>query len=167
MNFDLPNIGLGSENFIKLADKEKVIGLLAGETYVFSDHWTGLRYELCGGEVCNYCKTGNKPKTRFRVNMLVKNGDTFTAKIFTGGATVANQLNELNTEYPLENTFISIVRNGTGMNTSYGVMPVKDGAVSAKQRAVLDKIPLLELKHETASSDEKRPFGEKANGDIF
>ena len=166
MKFDMPVASNSSDNFVKLADKEKISGVLSGDFYTYRDHWTGARSEVCSGAGCAHCKAGLKAKARFRINILVKNGEAFTAKILNGGSTMYEQLRALNEDYPLESTVITIQRNGVGMDTSYNFLPAKDGAVTPKMKEALDKVSLLDLNHATGG-DEKRPFGEKSENDIF
>lgn len=157
-----------SKSFVKLKDKESVRGVFRGDVHKFRQHWVGMKSEVCTGTAdCPGCKAqpNKKPAFRFRLNMVVKEGEGYVAKIFEGGWTTFEQLIEINKEIPLENHLVKISRSGTGMDTTYTVIALPNGTVTPEQEAKLKQVTLLDLrpgvenKPEAASPDQA-PFTE-------
>ena len=141
MKFDqeTPQKGEGSGLFIRLKDKESVIGLFQGEPRVFYARWNGKTYEECP-------RSEAGAGFRFKVNLLVNEGPgKWVAKIFEQGATVYETLKGVNAEYPLEETVIKITRSGsTKDDTSYSILPTKSQPTD-EQMAAMKKIELNPL----------------------
>lgn len=67
---------------------------------------------------------GDNVKWRFRVNVVpAEAGKEPQAKIFEHGAMVYEQLFDLSKEYDLSQTVIAITRTGSGLRTTYKIMP--------------------------------------------
>lgn len=140
----------GGNDFVKLADGESIIGVFRGDVYDFKQHWDNgaKRGVLCTGrEGCALCLKGEKPSFRFRLNLLLKEADAYVPKIFEQGWTVYENLRALHSDYDLEKTIIKITRSGTEKNTSYTILPVKNGGLTEKQDVDLSKVQLLKLEH--------------------
>lgn len=143
--------GVGAEdgkNYIKLKDGESVKGVFRGAPVTLKKHWINKKPFDCDGDSCQYCAAGDKAGFRFKLNLLMRDQETgqFVARIFEQGWTVYLQLKDLNEEYPLEKTIVNITRRGSGMNdTTYTILPAKEGAVNATLDATLSKIQLFEL----------------------
>lgn len=144
--------GAGSEdskNFIRLKDGESVRGVFRGDIHEFHTHWSGTRTQVCTGPGCVLCKENPsvKPAFRFRLNLVVKDGEGYAAKIFENGWKVYQQLREINDEVPLESILVKIGRTGSGKNdTSYTVIAVPNGTVNADLEAKLKQVQLLDLR---------------------
>ncbi len=106
----------GPSNFIKLKDGETVAGVLRGEPHECYVLWE------------NKVKTEvpiNTPgaKFNFKINLIVKEGSSYVAKVLEGGAQIYKQLASLSKEWELDETVVIIGRDGTGLDTEYTVMP--------------------------------------------
>jgi len=145
---------VSAKNFVKLKDGESIQGVFRGSVYEFRQHWKDNRGTLCTGSGCALC-VEKKPGFRFRLNFITPEGGQQVAKIFEQGWTVYEAMRALHTEYDLETTIVKITRYGTGTDTSYSILPVKNGTLSEEQQAKLAEIPLLKLEH-TATEDDVR-----------
>lgn len=137
-----------SNHFVRLKDKEWVKGIFRGELSEFKKHWANGKTEFCTGAAnCPYCVEGNKPSFRFRLNLItVDPSGGYVAKIFEQGWVVYCQLRDLNKDYPLEKTIVKITRSGTNMNdTSYSILPVPNGAVTAEIESKIKSVPLQDV----------------------
>lgn len=84
---------------------------------------------------------GDNVKWRFRVNAVVSEpGKKPEAKIFEHGPMVYEQLFDLSKEYDLSSTVITIARTGTGLRTSYKIMP----AANQPEQQVLQALKKLQ-----------------------
>ncbi len=111
--------GEGVKNLIKLKDGESVIGVLKGDPYEFYQSWPK------GGEKKSSTEWFEGSSFRFQINMIVKEGTTYTAKVLEQGSRLYNALKDLNNDYPLEETAIKITRTGEGTeDTRYAVIPL-------------------------------------------
>lgn len=146
-----------TRNFVKLKDGESIVGVFRGELYEFKKHWADNRSTLCEGvESCVLCKAGQKPTFRFRANFLVKEGkDEYVAKVLEQGWTFYGLLRTLNEgDYDLEKYVMKITRNGTGLTTSYSVIPAPNGLVSSETEKKLKDVVLNDLGHITEGENE-------------
>jgi hypothetical protein len=143
--------------FIRIKDGEKVVGVFRGDIFTFKDHWVGNRSSLCTEKPdCPLCNEGNKPKFRFHVNFLTAHDGKWSAKIFAGGWKLYQTLKNLHeSDYNLEKTIVSITRQGSDTNTVYSVLPIKDYQVTDEREAILAEIPLVPLDKKLALSDAK------------
>lgn len=169
-----PDIGGGSNGkqaglFIRMKDGDRIQGIFKGDPHIYRLHWIEKRsYECVGKDSCEYCKSGDKPKFRFKINFLTKEDGTWLAKIFEGNYGTFKDLKEMHeNSYALPETFVSVARSGDKQNTRYVVMPVKaNGGLKPDQLAKLDKIPLNELsgkadaepEHDDQDANESVPF---------
>lgn len=134
---DLPEGG-GSKNFLKLKDKESVVGIFRGALHDFFILWDN-------GKSTPVDEGTPNAKFRFRVNFVVKDGASYVPKIFEQGLIVYKTLSELHNEYDLAKTVVKITRNGTGTDTTYSVLPLLKQTLSTDAEAYLDKLELLPL----------------------
>lgn len=133
---DLPETG-GSNNFVKLKDKESITGIFRGEIHEFFVKWVdGKSIEVPEGSPGS--------KFRFRINFVVKEGASYVPKIFEQGQIVYEQLAQFHEEYPLETTVFKITRNGEKLDTTYTLMPLRQ-AVTPETDAVLRQVKLNPL----------------------
>lgn len=110
----------GSQDYIRLKDKESVVGVFVGDPYEFFSIFENKKpREVPEGT--------SGAKFRFRLNFVVKDGTNFIPKIFENSATVYRQLDELNAEYDgLDTIYVKITRNGEGLDTTYSILPSKN-----------------------------------------
>lgn len=156
MNFtEEPQVGSGS-TFIKLKDKESVMGIFKGDIHVFYVKWENGRSKECD-------KDDEGAKFRFRVNFVVKDGDGYTAKIMEQGAMVYNDLKSLHDEYDLEETVVKMTRNGSGTDTKYNILPVKKQP-DAKTFKIINSIALNEL--DPKKKDDETPNFDSEDSDL-
>lgn len=133
---DLPQGG-GSNNFVKLKDKESITGIFRGETHEFFVKWTdGKSTEVPEGTPGS--------KFRFRINFVVKEGASYVPKIFEQGQIVYEFLAGLHKEYPLETTVCKITRKGEKLDTTYEIMPLRQ-PVTPEAEKVLNTVKLNPL----------------------
>lgn len=135
---DLPETGSSSNSFLKLKDKESVVGIFRGEPRDFYAAWDGKKYV----EVAEDDPNGS---FRFKINFVIKEGANYVPKIFENGVAVYRQLAELNAEYDLSETTVKITRNGTGTDTAYSILPLLKTPPSKEALAYLAKMELLPL----------------------
>lgn len=143
-------------NFLKLKPGETAQGVFRGELYDFRTHWADNRSTICPGSECEICKLGQKSKFRFRVNFIVKEDqDTYVAKVIEQGWTFYEVLRALNEgDYELEKYVMKVTRQGSGLNTSYTVIPLPNGLVSSDLEQKITSIPLNNLGHVTEAETE-------------
>src|SRR5437762_12970318 len=92
----------GGNTFIKLGDGGFVEGILKGEPVEFEQAF----------------KEGDKPKFRFRLNMIIQENGALTAKILEGGVSIYNQLAEqVEAGWVLEECYTRNSRTGVGLDT--------------------------------------------------
>lgn len=134
--------GRGNQNVIRLKDGESVQGLLMGETY----EWERV------------FRAGEKPKFKFRVNIITKVNGQMDSRIIEGGPKLYGQLRELTESgWNLEEAFVQIKRTGSGQqDTVYtaSVLPVKPTPESI---AAAKKIPLKDLTEGAGSGAPREP----------
>lgn len=149
---DLPtNDGSGSLPFLKMKDGDKVYGVLKGELHEFHQIWnTDKKIVPAGTKGASF---------RFQVNVIVKEGANYVAKVWEQGATVYRALKDLHESYPLESTVVEIKRSGsTKDDTYYSVLPLPPSKQPGQQAwAVINKIPLNALSVEAAKEPDFDP----------
>lgn len=131
--------GEGGGLFLRLGDGENVTGIFRGEVYEFWQSWPQ------GGVKQVYEVPTPGASSRFKANIIVKEGDKFIAKVFEFGTSFYNQLAELNEEYDLETTKVKISRRGAGKETNWIVMPLLKEPLQPKIIAMIEAVPLNEL----------------------
>jgi len=126
----------GPSNYIKLKDKETVSGVLRGEPHECYVLWENkVKTEVPAGT--------SGAKFNFKINLIVKEGSSYVAKILEGGAQIYKQLAALSKEWELEETVVIIGRDGTGLETEYTVMPAPPKQQPTKE--ALEFIRTMEL----------------------
>jgi hypothetical protein len=144
---DFPARGaLDGKDFIKLKDGESLVMVLQGTPFDFKQHWENQKPILCTqDDKCKYCDRNLKAKFGFRVNAIITENGTATAKILSGGWKLYESLMDLNQEFPLEKNAIKVSRKGSGMNdTRYSVVP-SPVALTEEQLAKIKAVKLLDL----------------------
>lgn len=141
-----------SEDFVRIKDKESIIGVLRGEPIDFYSHWNDKFSEPCPGRAtCELCKAGSKGKFQFRLNIVIEENGVCVAKILELGRSVYDMLSALSADYDLERTKIKISRKGsTRDDTEYAVIPVPRGEVDDILNAKLEAVQLHDLSVESA-----------------
>ena len=145
----------GANNFLKLKDKESVVGVFAGDPREFFVKWENNKSR----EVPEGTPDAS---FRFRINFVVREGSQFVPKIWEQGVTVYRQLAELHSEYDLTKTYMKVTRQGTGTDTTYSLLPSKKEPTEA-ERAHIKTLKLHELSgKKEASTEAPAPFDEDA-----
>lgn len=123
--------GIDGKHFVKLKDRESIVGVFRGDPHDFRQHWVNNRSSICSGSECKLCADKNKNTFRFRVNFITKENEVYVAKVFEQGWTVYEQLKALHEgDYPLDKTIVRITRSGTGQQTTYTIIPVPKGDIT-------------------------------------
>lgn len=150
---------MGGKNFVKLKDKESITGVLYGDIHDFRQHWNNNKSTPCTGEMCLDCSAGNRSTFRFRLNLITKEGTTYSAKIFEQGAKVYQALKSLHESgYNLEKTIVKITRNGSDrQNTSYSILPIPNHQVTPDTESQLKNVVLNDLIN-LATENEVPPY---------
>jgi len=137
----------GPNHFIRLKDGEDVRGILRGEIREAWVIWENKKkIEVNEGD----------PGARFnfQVNMVVKEGTSYVAKILEGGPQIYKQLANLSKDWELENTVIIIRRDGIELNTEYTVNPAPPKQQAPKE--ALEFIQTIELHDLAPQTEQKR-----------
>ncbi len=164
--------GIDSGLFIKMGDGDKITGVFRGEPKIFRVHWVNGRSSVCDGkDTCQLCEKAQvdeklKGKFRFQLNFITKVDGVWLAKVFEGSYQTYKALKELHeSDYDLENTAVSIKREGEKTDTRYVVMPLKNnGGLKAPDFKAIHAIPLNQLKDDAPdaaagdSNEEDIPF---------
>jgi len=136
----------GPSNYLKLKSGDSVIGVFRGEAYSFWTRWeSGKSYASTAGDA--------GAKERFKMNIVVKEGEAMVAKTWEFSPTVYNQLALVNEEYPLETTKVKITRHGEKLDTTYSIMPTKD-QLSPGQLKSVEAVPLNLLQGKITKKEE-------------
>lgn len=139
--------GLGSDNFLKLNDREKVVGVFKGDLYKFRRHWVGGKGMECeGADKCPVCKEGsskeNYPSFRFRINFVT---DKMIPKIFEGGAETYDALTLVDAQYDLSQYIVQISRRGLGKKTTYEFEVDAKTPLTKENKTKIESVTLLSL----------------------
>ena len=151
--------GGGQGLYVSLKDGDKVQGVFRGDPVILHTHWfEGKSIKCPGKDECPHCAGGAKPRFRFKLNFYTKQNGDWSAKIFEGGWSILKELKKLqDAGYKLEDTVIQVARKGAEMDTEYAVTPLPpNGQVSAKELAVISKIPPHELKDKPAPTEDSQ-----------
>jgi hypothetical protein len=142
--------GLGSENFLKLNDREEVSGFFRGEIYSFRRHWHEGRGVECTGNDCPICAIApeNKPASRYRINFVTSKDGQWIPKIFEFGNEIYDSLVDKDKKYDLLKTAVEITRRGLKTNTKYEILPLVNYPVTKEIEAKLKNVTLLPLSSE-------------------
>lgn len=138
--FDIPTKGEGGGNYLKFSDGQTITTILRGEIHEFYTKWEN-------GSSTNVVEGTPGAKLRFSVNAIIHDGSKFTAKVWDFGVAVYNQLSDIHTEYALPTTKIKITRKGTGLDTTYNILPLlkESDQVTPRQLKEIEAIPLNPL----------------------
>ena len=146
------NSGNGN-SFLKINDKESVVGIFRGEPYEYRQHWVNKKGELCPGEGCEHCAAGEKPGFRFRLNFVTYDAVDYKAWIIEQGWNFYTDLKGLHEgDYDLEKTLVKITRNGTGNMTKYTILPVANRVLTEQEMARIGAVKLLKLEKDEERS---------------
>lgn len=142
MNFNKRETPTGGQShlFIKFKDGESKTGIFRGEVYEFHQIWENGKSQIVNED-------HPQAKSRFRANFVVFEDGRFTPKIFEFGLGVYNQLAEIAEEYKIEEIKVKITRRGTGMDTTWMILPLLKEPISAKIMNEIESIPLNPLEH--------------------
>lgn len=130
----------GSNLFFRLKDGETLNGVCRGEVYEFYIKWANNKSQVV---------TSDDPegKSRFRVNIVVQEGQKFVAKVWEFGLTIYNQLSDINEEYDLSKTKLKIKRVGTGTDTIYMILPLLKEPLTPFVLNEIESVTLNMLQH--------------------
>lgn len=159
MEFPAKN-SLSSKDFIKLKDGEFIEVIFRGTPFDFKQHWIGNKPSLCSQDgLCETCKKGTKPAFRFRIHAVIKENNNYIAKIWEQGWTVYESLIGINSDYPLEKTWLKLTRKGTDKNdTTYIVVPrPKNTSITDEQEKIFQSLKYPELNNFEASEVKENP----------
>lgn len=144
----------GSKDYIRLKDKESIVGVFVGNLHEYYSIWENKKpREVPEGT--------DGAKFRFRINMVVKEGPTFSPKIFENNVNVYRQLEELHAEYGLSTIYVKVTRNGEGLDTTYSILPSKKPPSDAE----LAHIKTLKL-HDLSGQKQSAPLSFNTDDDI-
>lgn len=135
-----------SRAYVKLKDGESITGIFVGEPFTYRQHWSEGKAQPCKGEGCDSCASGSKGSFRFRINLIVKEGENYIAKILEQGARFYDAITSLEESgYALEDHLMKISRRGSTMNdTTYSVLPVPNSN-SAHLKEIVTQAKLNDL----------------------
>jgi hypothetical protein len=152
--------GTDSKLFVKLKSGEKLNGVFRGDPSIFRIHWVGGRSVRCPGQAqCENCAAEDKPKFRFRLNFITKDGGVWLAKIYEGNYQTYKDLKGLHESgYDLEETVVTVRREGENTDTKYHVIPTpKNGGLSPTDFAKITAVPLNPLSEAQAGAPAEAP----------
>jgi hypothetical protein len=154
MKFDLPTSGPKSDQFIKLASGDSIVGVFRGEPFKFPVHWVGRRSSVCPQVGCALCAGGDKAKWRFRLNMAVLESGKWVSRVFEQGMRVYRNLGQIDAKVaPLDSSQVKITRLGAGSeDTTYNVMVT--GTVTPAAHEAISRLPLIPLGDASEDGDE-------------
>lgn len=110
-------VGSGDNLFLKLKDRESIKGIIRGEPFKFFSKWKN-------GKSSPSEEGDPEAKFRFRVNILINENGNYIARIWEQGAISFNSLVDLAEHYDLNETILTITRNGSGTDTTYSIIPL-------------------------------------------
>lgn len=152
--------GLGKDSFLKIVADRPIVVAFRGDPEDFYSHWMAGGGQMCTRESgkCVPCENKIPRSFRFRINVAVKEGNEYVMKVWEQGRTIYNTLRDLHEEYGLDKTLIKIVRKGsTKDDTSYTLMPAKDGLIKPETEAKLSALVPHQL---TPKKKEQKTFDE-------
>jgi hypothetical protein len=134
----------GSKDYLKLKPSEPTRGIFMGDPYEYRIHWVNGKTVNCESpNGCAQCDLGNRSSFQFKINVIVKENEAYMAKIWQQGITVYNALKALHADYNLEKHVMKLTRNGTTKDdTTYSIIPVKDGQINIEMAGKLKDIKL-------------------------
>jgi hypothetical protein len=156
-----PDIGGGrssgpsSGSFIKMKSGDRIQGMFRGDPSPFKQHWVNNRSVICPGkDNCQHCAGGDKPKFRFRINFVTQENGAWVAKVFDGNYGTFKLMKEMHeSDYNLEETYVTVSRSGEKNDTRYSILPVKNnGGLKAADIKAIMQIELIPLTQEAAAT---------------
>lgn len=142
--------GRSNPDVIRLKDGEAIQGILRGDTY----EWHRV------------FRAGEKPKFKFRVNIVTKINGALDSKIVEGGPKLYEQLKELSESgWNLDETFIQIKRTGSGQQDTVYTASVLPTKPTPEAIAAVAKVPLKNLEDGTGSGASAGPQAPRESED--
>lgn len=127
-----------SENlFFKFAEGDSRIRPL-GDPRKYDIHWIGGERYVCSGEDCSHCANGDKPQTRYVIWIIDRKTDSI--KILESGITIFAGMKAVGEEFGVnpggskEGYDFKVTRKGTGLDTKYTVMHIKNTPLTEKEK---------------------------------
>ena len=136
-----PSKGRENKNeTIKFKDGDSVTGICIGNFHTY--------YAKFNGKYFQWAERGTEgAKFRFRVTFAVKDGSNWTLKVLEQGNMLYESLFELNEEYPLDTTVITVKRKGaSATDTEYSAMPSAKVKLTKEDAAYLATLQPLDLR---------------------
>lgn len=170
-----PDRESGSFNYLKLESGGSVRCVFKGDTFNFRQHWKNNKGVVCVGydecQICHEETDDAKSSFRFKINIIIKENEAYTAKIFEQGGTVYDVLSGFGKDgYDFDTHLFKITRLGSGKDTKYQISPVPNGTLTPAQLEAIAKVPLIPLTKvpsaevaaivdvETHGTDDEIPF---------
>jgi len=116
MKFNKPDREPVGGNFLRLGDGKSVIGVFRGDPFTFYQSYENGRYRVVPSTDAN-------GKFAFKINFIVKEGDSLVAKIFQGNYFDYTALMDLHDEFDLEKVYIQISQTGERQNKRISFLP--------------------------------------------
>ena len=130
--------------FVRLANNgDKIVGSFVGEPFAREVHWTGERYEECGGEGCEYCAEGKRPSLRVSMNFYATADRAL--KVIEGGVMWFKDLLKVRDKYGLDKWTFEVERHGDAGDpkTTYTILP--DEKLTKEQQKEIEDLRLHDL----------------------
>lgn len=151
--FDKPREKGSSDIWIKLKDGDSVTGVCRGDIVQGYEKWDGSKNR---SEPCEPGTDG--ARFRFKVNFVLKDpaqGES-PVKILNLGGSVYDALHDFAAGgYGMSQTWFKITRHGSGLDTSYSVLPLPESKLTEAEEAAVSDLPLHSLEPQ---ADDDIPF---------
>lgn len=128
------SVSHGSENYLKIKGGESINVIPRGEIYEYYVKWENGKSQVVAKDAGG--------KIRYRVNVIVKDGEKLLAKIWEFGTPVYEQLSSINEEYDVTKTKIKVTRHGEGLETTYMLLPLLKEPISDAMLKTIGNIDL-------------------------
>ena len=121
-----------ASNFVKLEAGEVMdLTCLSAEPVKEVTHWIGGRSRGCTGPQCPFCLAGDRPRTRWTVEVETPEGK----RTWDLSNTTMIALEDVATQVgTLQGLRVRVTRQGTGYSTSYLIAPLGDPVAVAPQQ---------------------------------
>jgi len=146
----------GGLEYFKIKDGETIRGIFYGEPVDFQARWENGRTIVTND-------SDPDGRFKFRINVIIREGNDYKAKVWEQGTRVYNTLKELNEDYPLDQTVVKIKREGNGKQTSYSILPDPKAPMTPQLREILAKVELHDLKKGLTTQEEA--YGQETDSD--
>lgn len=143
--------GSDGGHFLVIKNGESAVGVFRGEPYDFFALWKDKQSTIV--------EEGTPgAKFRFRINFITKDVTGYQAKIWEQGSVVYGDLKNLDQALreegsSLEETVIKIVRQGSGLDTAYTLLPLKSQVTADVKSVPLQKLNIHPSTSETSTYD--------------